>query len=84
VALGGVGGEPAPAAAEIEHAHAGTQADLLAHQRELGFLRLVERGGTGRPQRAGVEHAAIEHGLVEIVADVVVVLAVAERAADRL
>ena len=39
VALGRERCEAAPAAAEIEHAHAGLQADLAAHEVELGLLR---------------------------------------------
>src|SRR5678816_3287014 len=72
VALGGKRREAAPAAAQVEHAHAGLQPDLAAHQIELGVLRLVERLGV-LPVRAGVEQAAAEHRLVEIVADVVAV-----------
>ena len=59
------------------------QAELPAHELELGLLGLVE-GARGIPVRARVDHAAVEHRLVEIVADVVVVLAVAERARDAL
>ena len=40
---GGVKREAAPPAADIEHALAGTQPELGAHELELRALRLVER-----------------------------------------
>ena len=43
VALGGVDRERAPAAADVEHALAARQRQLLADELELGLLRLLER-----------------------------------------
>jgi hypothetical protein len=40
VVLGGERGEAAPAAAQVEHAHARLEADLAADQVELRTLRL--------------------------------------------
>ena len=42
VALGGVDGERAPAAADVEHVLAPLEAELLADELELGLLRLLE------------------------------------------
>src|SRR6185369_5506671 len=71
VFLGGPAREATPAAAEVEHAHAGLEAGLTAHEIELGFLRLRERLGLV-PVRTRIDHPRIEHPRVEIVADVVV------------
>ena len=36
--------EAAPAGADVEHALARLERELLAYERELGLLRLLERG----------------------------------------
>ncbi len=71
VLLARVHREPAEPAPEIEHAHPGLEARLLADEVELGVLRLLEVLGV-LPVTAGVHHATAQHDLVEIVADVVV------------
>ena len=43
-ALGGPDQEAAPAAADVEHAHAVAELELVEDEVELGELRLVERG----------------------------------------
>ena len=76
-------GEAAPAAAQLENAHAAACADLAADQLELCLLRrfeIVRR----LPVAAGVDHAPIEHRPVEIVADVVVLLSHLEGPLHRL
>src|SRR5207253_8116803 len=64
-------GKAGPAAAQIEHGHARLETDLAADELEFRFLRVVERLRAPAVVRAGVEHAPVEHALVEIVADVV-------------
>ena len=70
--------EAAPAAADVEHAHARLQPELGADQLELGLLRLLERRRAAREDRARVGHRLAEEQLEERVRDVVVV---ADRAA---
>ena len=77
----GVDGEGAPAAAHVEHALARLQAQLRAHELALGVLRLLQRLGAARPDRARVRHRLAQHDLEERVGDVVVV---AHRAAVAL
>src|ERR671932_1564173 len=73
VAGGGVEQQRAPAAADVEEALAGPQAQLAADELELALLgrleRLVRVGEVG----ARVDHARAEEQLVEAVRDVVVV-----------
>ena len=92
VALGGELEEAAPARADVEHGHPRLETDLAADQVELCFLRLVE-GRCVLPVAAGIDHPLVEHPLVEIVADVVVLLGdlgdlgalrVEDRCAERL
>ena len=71
---GRVSHESAPAAADVEHPHAGLETQLLADQLQLGLLRLVQRV-RAFPVAAGVSHARAEHGLIEIIAKIVVSLA---------
>ncbi len=73
----------APATADVEYAHAALQADLACDEIELRFLRGVERLYV-LPIPARVDHARIEHALVEVVAEVVVLLPHAESAAPAL
>src|SRR5690606_5519425 len=78
----------APAAADVEHPHARAQAQLAADQVELGFLRRVQRlrqtSVAVVPVAAAVDQATAEHGLIEVVAEVVVALADGEGAAAEL
>src|SRR5690606_10365906 len=67
----GVRHEAAPAATDVEHAHAGLQAELAADQVELGFLGAGEVVGV-LPVAARVRQPGVEHGLVEVIAEVVV------------
>ncbi len=77
VVLGGVEDEPAPAAADVEEALAGREAQLAADVVELRDLRVVERLRFVLEVRARVHHALVEPHAVERVADVVVVRDVA-------
>ena len=83
VAPRGVRHEAAPAAADVEHAHAWFEAKLAADQVELGHLRLRQRMGIA-PVATGVRHRRVEHRFVEVVAEVVVRLADLPRAAAVL
>ena len=73
VVLDGVPHHPAPAAADVEQAHARPEVELAADQVVLGRLRLLEAGVRGRVAGAGVGHRRPEHHLVERVGHVVVV-----------
>src|SRR5690606_41016038 len=74
VALGGELQRLAPAAADVEHAHAFAQAELAADQVQLGLLRIVEVVGPA-PVAAAVDQPLAKHGAVQVVAQVVVALA---------
>ncbi len=74
VALGGELQGFAPATTDIQHTLPRAQAQLAADQVKLGFLRGVEIVGIA-PVAAAVHQALTEHGLVEIVAEVVVAAA---------
>ena len=74
MAAGRVQHQTAPAATNVEQRHARLQLQLLANQLQLGLLRLRQRLGT-RPIAAAVGHGRIQHGLVQIVAQVVMHLA---------
>ena len=84
VALGHEAREAAPAAADVEDGHAGVEFEFAADEVELGLLGLVEGAGAVAPEGAGVDHAAVEHGLVELVAAVVVAVDVVGGAAAVL
>ncbi len=70
----GVLGEAAPAAADVQHPHAGLQLELAAGELELAALGLQQAAGV-LPVAAGVAHGVIEHAFEEVVAEVVVGLA---------
>ena len=84
VALGGVDGERAPAAADVEHALAALEAELLAHELELGLLRRLEVGRAAREDRARVGHRRAEEEAEELGRHVVVVADGARVALDRV
>ena len=73
VALGGVDGERAPAGADVEHALAALEPELLADQLVLGLLRLLERRRAAREDRARVGHGRAEEEPEELRRHVVVV-----------
>ena len=52
----GVDREASPAAADVEHAHAGFELELPADELELGPLGVLERLRSLLPQRAAVGH----------------------------
>jgi hypothetical protein len=74
VALRGERREPAPAAADVEDAHPRLQPDLSADEVELCLLSLFQQARF-LPVAAAVEHPPVEHGFVEVVAEIVVSLA---------
>ena len=85
VVLRGIQAHRAPAAADVEQAHAGTEAQLAAHELELVALGVLD--GVARvvraPVAARVGQVRVEDQLVELVGEVVVVgdgLAVAPEA----
>ena len=73
VALGGVDREAAPAGADVEHALAALEPELLADQLVLGLLRLLQRRRAAREDRARVGHRRAEEEPEELGRDVVVV-----------
>ena len=84
VALGGVERERTPAAAHVEHPLARLERELGADELELRLLRLLQRRGAARPDRARVRHRRAEEELEEVVGDVVVVRHRALVARDRV
>jgi len=84
VVLGGVDGEAAPAAADVEHALTLVQVELGADQLELLSLCLLERLRAAREDRAAVRHRLVEEEGEELVRDVVVVTHRANIALDRV
>ena len=80
----GMANHPAPAATDVEQAHAGLEAELAGDQLVLGRLRLVEVIARVAEQRTGVRHGRAEDPLVERVRHVVVVLHRAGVAAPRV
>ena len=68
-----VDGEAAPAAADVEHALARLEVELGADQLELRLLRLLERRGAAREDRAAVGHRGAEEQREELGRQVVVV-----------
>ena len=80
VILGHEQREAAPAAAGFDDALAGFQLQLAAHVMHLRLLRLLDRHrGIGEIRAGVLQCLAIEPQLVEVVADVVVVMNVALR-----
>src|SRR6185295_7269080 len=73
----------APAAADVEHAHAGREAKLAEHEVEFRLLRIVEVRRLV-PVAAAVDEPLAEHRLEKIVAEIVVALADDIRAASVL
>ena len=79
-----VQGQRAPAAACLDDSLPRLELQLPAHVIELRDLRLVQCGGRCVVVGAGVHHALIQPQLVEIVAEVIVVMHVVPRAAERI
>ena len=73
VAGGGMSGEAAPAAADVEHALAGSQPELGADELELVLLGRLQRIGAAAEDRAAVGHRPIEEEGEELGRQVVVV-----------
>ena len=73
VVPGGVQHHAAPAAANIEQALAGLQAQLVADEFVLGRLGVFQRGGVVGEYRTRVRHRRPQNETVEVVGDVVVV-----------
>ncbi len=72
--LRGVHDERAPATADVQKALPGLEVELAADHLALVPLGLLERVVRAGEVRAGVRHRRVEQLLVEVVADVVVVL----------
>jgi len=72
-------GESAPATTDVQQALARTQLQLAADQFEFVSLRVGQIVGV-RPIGAGITHRGVEHGLEDIVADVVMLFAHLKRA----
>lgn len=60
-----------PAAADVENALAGLQADLTAHQIEFRFLRFVQTRGVF-PVSAGIRQPFVQHRFVQVIARIIV------------
>ncbi|OIQ88743.1 hypothetical protein GALL_293990 [mine drainage metagenome] len=73
VAFGGKAGQSTPAAANLQQALSRFEFELAANQVELVVLGVFKIVGM-RPVAAGVAHAAVQHSLEHVVADVVVAL----------
>ena len=58
---------------DVEDGESGLQSELAADERHLGTLGLLQ-GLDVLPVGAAILHVRIEHGLVEVVADIVMVL----------
>ena len=80
----GVDHEAAPTAADVEHALALAQPELLADELELGLLGLRERLRPARPVGTRIRHRLVEEQGEEVVADVVVVANRPPIARDRV
>nr|BFF25101.1 hypothetical protein GCM10025732_30660 [Glycomyces mayteni] len=74
VVLGGVHGQCAPAASNVEQARARCEAELAADEVELVALGVRKRvgGRLGGPVPARVDHRGVEDEFVELVGEVVV------------
>ncbi len=70
---GRVQDEAAPAAADVEEALPGLQAQLAADEVQLAELRRLEVGSAIGEVPAGVDHPAVEEEPVEVVRDIVMV-----------
>ena len=66
--------QPAPAAADIQHAHTRLELQLLANQTQLGLLGLFKRRRLF-PVGAGVLHERVQHTAEQVVAKIVVLFA---------
>lgn len=84
VSLAGKAREGTPAAAYIQHAHAGLEPELAADQIELCLLGLLQGRRATREISARVVHARVEHGAEQVVAALIVVAGVALGAGARL
>lgn len=62
--------QPAPAAADIQQGHARFQVEFAADQLQLGFLGLCQGLGVA-PVTTAVTHGGVEHGLEQVVAQIV-------------
>ena len=63
---GGVDGEAAPAAAHVQDPVARPQLELRAHHLQLGALRLLQRAGAAREDRAAVGHRVVQEQREEL------------------
>src|SRR5207249_7406729 len=70
VMTGGITGQAAPAAADVQQADAGAQTQPLANPIQLSQLRRGEIVALGE-ERTGILHVRIEHCFEEIVAQIV-------------
>jgi hypothetical protein len=75
--------QPAESPAKFEQRHARPQLQFAANQVQLVLLSLIESGRVF-PISACVLHAAIQHGLIKLVAEIVVRLRDLLRALHRL
>ncbi len=73
VALGHELSSSAPSAADVQDAHPGLRADLACDKIELGLLSVVQVVSV-LVIRTAVDHPRIEHELIQIVAEVVMLL----------
>ena len=73
----------APTAADIQDLHAGLQFELAGDQIQLMFLCFVQRLRT-LPVRAAIEHAFVQHGAIQILAQVVMLVSDLERSRPTL
>ena len=71
IMFGGIAHQAAPTTADVEQPHAGFESEFAADERELVILRFLQRFGPF-PIAAGVGHVVVEHGLVEIIVEIVV------------
>ena len=78
-----VSGQAAPAAADVQHMHAGCQAQFIADQPQLGFLSVLQRRSLF-PIAAGILHMRVQHRQEQIVAQVVMAPTDPARPAWRL
>ncbi len=76
--------EPAPAAADLEHALPRREPEQLGDGRVFALLRRFERLAPVREKGRGIGHAAIEPERVEIVPEIVVIGDVALAAGPRV
>ena len=83
VAFGGEFQRFPPAATDVEHVHAGAQAELAADQIQFVDLRGIQCS-RGFPITATVDKALAEHGMEQVVAEIVVAFADLEGTASAL